>query len=97
MANDGTVIVFLTDKSRFEYDEKARTWRELSPAFEWPLDSVTDSYPVTTSSGQPLSKLGDQSQAEQDDSMAALIGKLERQSLTKPDPSLMASQRISQL
>ena len=36
VADDGTVIVLLTDKSRFEYDEKARTWREISPAFEWP-------------------------------------------------------------
>lgn len=51
VANDGTVIVFLSDKSRFEYDEKARTWREISPAFEWPQDAVTDSYVVTTSQG----------------------------------------------
>lgn len=31
---DGTVIVFLNDKSRFEYLEKARIWREITPAFE---------------------------------------------------------------
>lgn len=84
VANEGTVIVFLTDKSRFEYDEKARTWRELSLAFEWPQDAVTDSYAVTTSSGHPLNKLAEL-QREMDepknDSVAALIAKLERQSL----------------
>ena len=57
IANDGTVVVFLTDKSRYEYDDKARTWREISPAFEWPQDAVTDCYPVTTSQGHPFNKL----------------------------------------
>lgn len=51
IANDGSVMVFLTDKSRYEYDEKARGWREVTPAFEWLQDTVTDSYPVTTSVG----------------------------------------------
>jgi len=76
--------VFLTDKSRFEYDEKARTWRELSAAFEMPLDAVSDCYTVTTSQGQPLNKLIElqrELDEPKNDSVAALISKLERQTL----------------
>lgn len=81
VANDGTVMVFLTDKSRFEYDDRARTWREISPAFEWPQDAVTDNYPVLTSQGHPLQKLIEVNKEPTDhtaESIAALIGKLER-------------------
>lgn len=34
VACDGTVMVFLSDKSQFEYVEKARVWREITSAFE---------------------------------------------------------------
>jgi len=31
VANDGTVIVFFTDKTRFEYHTASRLWREINP------------------------------------------------------------------
>ena len=53
---DGTVIVFLSDKSQFKYVEKARVWREITSAFEGE-DHVSDSYPVTTLGGQNILKV----------------------------------------
>ena len=34
VADDGTVIVFFTDKSRFEYHTGTRLWREINPDIE---------------------------------------------------------------
>ena len=34
VADDGTVIVFFTDKSRFEYHMGTRLWREINPDIE---------------------------------------------------------------
>ena len=31
VADDGTVIVFFTDKTRFEYHTASRLWREINP------------------------------------------------------------------
>ena len=69
---DGTVIVFLSDKSQFEYVEKARVWREITSAFEGE-DLVSDSYPVTTSGGQNILKFVETKQESREDSLSGLI------------------------
>lgn len=50
---DGTVIVFLTDKSRFEYHTGSRLWREIDPEIELKdMATAAKQFPVTTSTGQ---------------------------------------------
>lgn len=36
LCDDGTVIVFMTDQSRFEYSHETRLWREISQQIELP-------------------------------------------------------------
>ena len=66
VADDGTVIVFFTDKTRFEYHTGVRLWREINPDIE--LDGSqkqkcaskdTDkNFSVATTSGQKITSAG---------------------------------------
>lgn len=38
VGSDGTVIVFFSDKTRFEYHVPARIWREINPDIELGTD-----------------------------------------------------------
>ena len=54
VAEDGTVIVFFSDNSRFEYHTGTRLWREINPDIEL-LDKDNDAkknpFTVITSTG----------------------------------------------
>ena len=91
---DGRVIVFLSDKSQFEYVEKARVWREITSAFEGE-DLVSDSYPVTTSGGQNILKVVETKQESKEDSLSGLISKLERQNLNSNDTQEVTALTLS--
>jgi hypothetical protein len=84
VTGDGTVIVFLSDKSQFEYAEKARVWREITSAFEGE-DLVSDCYPVTTSGGQNILRAVESKQESKEDSLSSLISKLEHQNLNSTE------------
>ena len=57
---DGTVIVFFSDGSRFEYHTQSRLWREISP--EILLDDKSkgqnEEFNVATSTGQKIGAAG---------------------------------------
>ena len=92
VADDGTVIVFFTDKTRFEYNTGARLWREINPDIE--LDgqkgkSGDNHFAVATTSGQKITSAGLQLNSEEQSmlqgtkkdinlvSLVDLIGKLD--------------------
>lgn len=47
---DGTVVMFLTDKARFEYNTGSRLWRELNPEIELGQERA-NKFTVETTSG----------------------------------------------
>ena len=69
VADDGTVIVFLTDKTRFEYHTGTRLWREINPDIELDVSSKPGlaigmdgvsaaTFTVATSTGQKITSSG---------------------------------------
>ena len=59
LCDDGTVIVFLTDQSRFEYSNETRLWREISQQIELPEKSLVASqekYTVQVG-GKPIDQI----------------------------------------
>jgi len=56
VAADGSVIVFLTDKTRFEYHTGSRLWREINPEIELCEGEAGDvnKFTVATTSGQKI-------------------------------------------
>ena len=85
---DGNVIVFFTDKTRFEYHTGSRLWREISPEIELcerDVASNVEKFTVATTSGQKIGASGLQlmpdglSEAVKDStsSLVDLIGKLD--------------------
>lgn len=87
MTADGTVIVFFTDRSRFEYHLETRLWRQINPEIE--LEGGANSqYPVATTSGQKIGtsglKLADEDDPSQkqpgfsvQQTLTSLIGRLD--------------------
>lgn len=63
---DGTVIVFLTDKSRFEYHTATRLWREVNADIEMATtNSSADLFKVSTTSHVKIGTAGLQLSAEE--------------------------------
>ena len=59
LCDDGTVIVFMTDQSRFEYSVETRLWREISQQIELPekvLVANQDKYRVNVG-GKPINSI----------------------------------------
>ena len=59
LCDDGSVIVFLTDQSRFEYSTETRLWREISQQIELPEKSLISSqekYTVQVA-GKPIDQI----------------------------------------
>ena len=56
---DGTVLVFLTDKSRFEYHTATRLWREVNADIEMATtSSQSDLFKVATTSNVKIGTAG---------------------------------------
>jgi len=63
---DGTVLVFLTDKSRFEYHIATRLWREVNADIEMAATrSQADLFRVATTSNVKIGAAGLQLSSEE--------------------------------
>ena len=77
VADDGTVIVFFTDKTRFEYHTGTRLWREINPDIELGAggsgnnaqqttsNANSTAFAVATSTGQKITSSGLQLSADE--------------------------------